>query len=66
NPSLIKDPSNMLTLGGRKYMIFSNGGKIHLIAWKQGGVLYWVDNTLLTDLSNDQMLDIARSTQPVG
>jgi hypothetical protein len=34
-----------------------------VVGWRQGRVLYWVSNTLLEDLSNEQMLAIAKSAQ---
>ena len=34
-------------------------------AWRRGGALYWITNTLLEDLSNEQMLLIARSARPL-
>jgi hypothetical protein len=36
-----------------------------LIAWRQGDNAYWVSNSLLQTLSNDQMLGIARSVAKV-
>jgi hypothetical protein len=40
-----------------------DGSHIHVVGWKSGGALYWVTNTLLEDLSNSQMLAIAKSAQ---
>jgi polyisoprenyl-teichoic acid--peptidoglycan teichoic acid transferase len=65
NPPLIDHPQETRKIGSRTYMIFSDGGRIHTIAWRAGGVLYWVTNTLLEDLTNQQMLGIARSAQPL-
>jgi hypothetical protein len=36
-----------------------------MIAWREHHVLYWVVNTLLEELTNQQMLMIADSTQPL-
>jgi hypothetical protein len=36
-----------------------------MVAWRQHKVLYWVLNTLLEDLSNQQMMGIAHSVQPL-
>ncbi|MDX6565622.1 MAG: hypothetical protein QOE10_1284, partial [Gaiellales bacterium] len=36
---------------------------IHVIGWQSGKVLYWLTNTLLEELSNAQMIAIARSAQ---
>jgi hypothetical protein len=35
-----------------------------MIAIVQGGVAYWVQNTLRDDLSNPDMIAIARSLKP--
>jgi LCP family protein required for cell wall assembly len=53
------------TIGGRSYLMVDDGSHIHVIGWKSGGVLYWVTNTLLEDLSNSQMLAVAKSAQPL-
>ncbi len=50
-------------LHGRDYKLVYDGSHIHVIGWRQGKVLYWVTNTLLEDLSNDQMWVIAKSAQ---
>ncbi|HUH80118.1 MAG TPA: LCP family protein [Solirubrobacteraceae bacterium] len=51
------------TLRGRKYLLVYDGSHIHVIGWHEGRVLYWVSNTLLEDLSNDQMWVVAKSAQ---
>lgn len=52
-------------IDGRKYMFVDDGSHIHDIGWRQGKRVYFVSNTLLEDLSNAQMIAIARSTQPL-
>ncbi|HEY2570227.1 MAG TPA: LCP family protein [Solirubrobacteraceae bacterium] len=64
-PPLIAHPNEQRKINHVTYMIFTDGGHIHVIAWRQGGMLYWVTNTLLEDLSNEQMLAIARSAKPL-
>jgi polyisoprenyl-teichoic acid--peptidoglycan teichoic acid transferase len=49
-------------IGGRTYLIVDDGAHIHDIGWRVGRVIYFVSNTLLEDLSNAQMIAIARST----
>jgi len=65
NPPFVAHPSETREIGGIDYRIFADGNHIHVVAWRQGRVLYWVTNTLLEDLSNEQMLGIARSAQPL-
>lgn len=65
NPPLVAHPSETRKIGHTDYRIFADGEHIHMIAWREGKVLYWVVNTLLEDLTNQQMLGIARSAQPL-
>ena len=51
-------------LDGRTYRFYLNGSHVHMIAIVQGGVAYWVQNTLRDDLSNPDMIAIARSLKP--
>jgi LCP family protein required for cell wall assembly len=64
-PPLIDHPTEERQIGKTKYMFFADGSHIHLIAWRRGNALYWLTNTLLEDLSNAQMLAIARSAKPL-
>jgi polyisoprenyl-teichoic acid--peptidoglycan teichoic acid transferase len=65
NPPLMSHPDETRKVGGRTFEIFSDGSHIHVIAWHSGGAVYWLTNTLLEDLSNAQMLAIARSARPL-
>jgi LCP family protein required for cell wall assembly len=65
NPPIIAHPDETQTSGGRTYMIFADGEHIQMVAWRQGQVLYWVVNTLLEELTNQQMMGIAHSMQPL-
>jgi LCP family protein required for cell wall assembly len=64
NPPLFNH-SRTQVIGSRTYKLVDDGSHIHVVGWRQGKVLYWVTNTLLEDLSNAQMLAIARSAQPL-
>lgn len=64
-PPLIAHPNQQRKIGHKTYMLFTDGSHIHVIAWRQGKMLYWITNTLLEDLSNEQMLAIARSAKPL-
>jgi polyisoprenyl-teichoic acid--peptidoglycan teichoic acid transferase len=50
-------------IGHVNYKIIDDGSHIHVVGWISRKVLYWVTNTLLEELSNAQMLDIAKSAQ---
>jgi LCP family protein required for cell wall assembly len=64
-PPLIAHPNQRRKIDHRTYMFFTDGSHIHVIAWRQGKMVYWLTNTLLEDLSNEQMLAIARSAKPL-
>jgi LCP family protein required for cell wall assembly len=59
----IFDHATTQKIGSRTYMIVEDGEHIHVIGWHSGRVLYWLTNTLLEDLSNEQMIALARSAQ---
>jgi hypothetical protein len=50
-------------IGAHDYKLVDDGSHIHVIGWQSGKVLYWLTNTLLEELSNAQMIAIARSAQ---
>jgi LCP family protein required for cell wall assembly len=62
-PPLVADPTQTETIGHRRYMLIDDGSHIHVIAWREGGDLYWVNNTLLEELTNSQMIYIAQSAR---
>jgi LCP family protein required for cell wall assembly len=62
NPPLFAHSHSRL-INGRRYLLVNDGSHIHVIGWRDGKVLYWVTNTLLEDLTNQQMLAIARSAR---
>jgi polyisoprenyl-teichoic acid--peptidoglycan teichoic acid transferase len=64
-PPLIANATQTENIGHRHYMLIDDGSHIHVIAWREGGDLYWVNNTLLEELSNSQMIYIAQSARPL-
>ncbi len=48
---------------GRRYIYVGTGSHVQDIGWTVGGALYWVSNSILDDLSNEQMFAIAESAQ---
>ncbi len=62
NPPLFAHARTQV-IGGRNYEFVDDGAHIHVIGWRSGNVLYWLTNTLLEELSNSQMLAIAKSAR---
>lgn len=62
DPPILSGPSIEQEIRGREYEIFLDGDRIKLIAWHRGDNTYWVANSLLRVVTNDQMIGIARSS----
>jgi LCP family protein required for cell wall assembly len=60
---LLAKPSESRKIHGRKFDLYYDGTRLRLVAWKTGGSVYWISNTLLLSLSDKQMLAIAASTR---
>ncbi len=63
DPPILGGPSITETIRGREYEIFLDGDRVRLVAWHRGDNTYWVANSLLRVLTNDQMIGIARSAR---
>jgi len=61
DPPILSGPSITQEIRGREYEIFLDGDRIRLIAWHRGDNTYWIANSLLRVLTNDQMVGMARS-----
>jgi LCP family protein required for cell wall assembly len=53
-------------IGGRRYELYYDGPRLHMIALRTKRATYWVVNTLLDRLSNETMLAIAKGLRPVA
>jgi len=63
---ILESPDQQRKADGRTYKFYFDGSHIHLIAFIEHGAAYWVQNTLRDDMSNADMIAIARSLKPVG
>jgi hypothetical protein len=66
SPPILDDPASRVRSGGRTYELFYDGSRLKLVAWRTRRGSYWVSNTLLRTLNNQQMLAIARSVRTLG
>lgn len=60
-PPILSDPSETVEMNGREFDVYLESDRIRLVAWHDDDDSYWVSNSLLNTLTNDQMLGIARS-----
>jgi LCP family protein required for cell wall assembly len=65
-PPILDNPTDEVRMRKRTYQRYFDGHRIRLIAWKTPRAVYWVSNTLSKELSNAQMMDVARSLQRIG
>ncbi|MBS1679302.1 MAG: LCP family protein [Actinobacteria bacterium] len=61
DPPILDSPTEERTVNGRTYSIYTDSGKIKLVAWHRGESTYWIANSLQQSLSNQQMMGIAQS-----
>ena len=62
---ILADPDQVRKLDGRTYQFYFNGSHIHMIAFISKHTAYWVQNTLRDDMSNADMIAVARSLKPL-
>jgi LCP family protein required for cell wall assembly len=65
DPPILDNPSETRTIHGREYDIYVDGDRVKMIAWHRGDSTYWVSNSLLQVLTNDQMVGMARSARVI-
>jgi LCP family protein required for cell wall assembly len=58
-------PSQEVHVGSRTYGLFYTGEAIRMIAWREAGALYWIENTLSGGVQPREMVAMAEQTRPV-
>lgn len=64
DPPILEAPHEEITMGGREFRVYSEGDRVRLVSWFHQGSTYWVSNSILLTLTNEQMLGMARATRP--
>jgi LCP family protein required for cell wall assembly len=62
---ILQKPSFTLIHRGQKYLVYTSGGAIQMVALRTPRATYWVSNTILNELSNSTMIAIAESFRPL-
>jgi polyisoprenyl-teichoic acid--peptidoglycan teichoic acid transferase len=63
DPPILERPDETRTIDGREYELHFDGDRLRLVAWRTDRGSYWVSNTLLQSLSEEEMLGIAVSAR---
>ena len=62
---ILQNPSFTFIHRGQKYLVYTTGGAIQMVALRTPRATYWVSNTILNELSNSTMIAIAESLRPL-
>jgi polyisoprenyl-teichoic acid--peptidoglycan teichoic acid transferase len=65
SPPILSGSHQTRKIAGRSYSLYVDGSHLRVVSWRTSQAVYWVNNTLLDSLTNQQMLAIAESTQPL-
>jgi LCP family protein required for cell wall assembly len=65
SPPILANPTGQFLFHGQKFLIYSTGGAVQMVAIRTPKAVYWVSNTILNQLSNSTMIAIAKSLKPV-
>jgi LCP family protein required for cell wall assembly len=60
-PPILDNPDRTVTRHGHKLRLYYDGARLRLVAWKSKKAVYWISNTLTTDIGDAQMLEMASS-----
>jgi LCP family protein required for cell wall assembly len=63
DPPILEAPHDDVTMDGRDFRVYAEGDRIRLVSWFDGDNTYWVSNSLLLTLDNEQMLGMARASR---
>ena len=61
HPPILDDPDRTRSVNGRKLMLYYDGDRIRLVAWRTQKAAYWVTNTLTMSIPNSRLIAIAGS-----
>jgi LCP family protein required for cell wall assembly len=61
DPPLLSAPTETETVAGKKLLLFADGGRLTTVAWRTPTGVYWISNTLNSDIPNQQMVGMAAS-----
>jgi polyisoprenyl-teichoic acid--peptidoglycan teichoic acid transferase len=66
NPPILNNPTATKQVNGKQLLLYTNGSKLSLVAWRTPQGVYWVSNTLTDDIPNRQLVAIAASLMKAG
>lgn len=61
DPPILGGPYETVKRNGREFKVYYAGDRVRMVAWHLGENTYWIANSLLQSLTNDQMMGMAAS-----
>ena len=62
---LLENPTMEKDINGKNYRFYYAGEHLRYLAWQDGDTAYWITNSLQNSLTEDVMVKLALSFQPV-
>ena len=63
DPPILAAPDGTRIVNGRKLLLFYDGNKLRMVAWKTPHAAYWVSNSIGKKISNSKLVSIAGSLE---
>ncbi len=61
DPPILDNPSEERTIGDRTYKLYYDGDKLRQVAWQTNQGSFWLSNSFIVSIPNEDMLKIAQS-----
>jgi LCP family protein required for cell wall assembly len=61
DPPLLSAPTETKTVAGKKLLLYADGGRLTTVAWRTSTGVFWISNTLNSNIPNQQMVGMAAS-----
>jgi polyisoprenyl-teichoic acid--peptidoglycan teichoic acid transferase len=59
DPPILSNPTEERTIGDRDYKLYYDGDRLRMVAWQTDDGSFWLSNSLIETVSNEDMLKIA-------
>ena len=59
DPPILSNPSEERTIGDRDYKLYYDGDRLRMVAWQTDQGSFWLSNSLIETVPNEDMLKIA-------
>jgi LCP family protein required for cell wall assembly len=61
DPPILDNPTDEKTIGGRDYKLYYDGDRLRMVAWQTDQGSFWLSNSFIETVPNEDMLKIAQS-----